>query len=174
MESYLSALSSSVRFFLSEYGIVSRPVAISFPLLLRALLNSSSASSSLGPLCASVLLRSLSICFLSCRVFRLHCMNHPSKTLPFFSLVFHLALLVSSELGFISLSLLVQLPELCQCCFSTEFVTETFPFSFFCLLCYLLELLGFGIHCRCECWVWVWMDVRCPDSRKEAWQILLI
>ena len=101
-------------------------------------------------------------------------MNHPSKTLPFFSLVFNLALLVSSKLGFILLSLLVQLPELCQCCFSTEFFTETFPFSFFCLLCYLLELLGLGIHCRCECWVWVWMDARHPDSRKEAWQILLI
>ena len=58
-------------------------------------------------------------------------------------------MLVSSKSGVV----LVELPELCQCYFSTEFFTEALLFRFFCLPCYLLELLGFGIHCSFKRWV---------------------
>ena len=47
---YSSALSSSVRFLMSEYRILSVPDAVSSPLFLRASLNSSSVRSSSEPL----------------------------------------------------------------------------------------------------------------------------
>ena len=41
--------------------------------------------------------------------------------------------------------MLVELPELCQRCFSADFSTEAFTFRLFCLP---FELFSFGIHCR--------------------------
>ena len=95
-----SALSSSVRFLVSEYRILSRPCAVSFPLFRRVWLNSYYVNLSSRPLCAHVLLRSLSICFISSQLFwLLCCMNRPRKAWPFSSLVFSLDLLASSRSG---------------------------------------------------------------------------
>ena len=85
---YSQALSSSFGFLISEYQILSGPGVVSFLLLLRASLNSSLLSSLLGPLCASVLLRSLSTRFLSFKWFWLLCCTTcPRKAWPFSSLV---------------------------------------------------------------------------------------
>ena len=150
---------------MSEYRILSGPGAVSFPLLLRVSWNSSSVSSLWGPLCARVLQiywdhsvhASFPLSCFGCSVLWIA----QVKLDP--SLLWSLAL---PCLCFLSLGLFWydhSLPFVGRIARNVSVVSalsssqKLFRFRFFCLWCYLLEVLSFGVHCSFQLWVCVWL-----------------
>ena len=152
---YSQALSSSFGFLISEYQILSGPGAVSFLLLLKASLNSSLLSSLLGPLCASVLLRSLSTRFLSFKWFWLLCCTScPRKAWPFSSLVLPCWCLLSLMLFWYEHSLPFSTIDRTVSALSSSQMLSHLAFfasGAFSLNCSVLVFTA----CSFEC-VWVW------------------
>ena len=143
---------------MSEYRILSGPGAESFSLLPRVSLNSSSVSSLSGPLCARV----LQICWDHSvhASFPLSCFG--CSVLWITQIKLDLSLRWSLALPCLCLQSLGLfwydhfLPFVGRIARSVSVVSalsssrKLFRFRFFCLWCYLLELLSFGVHCSFE------------------------
>ena len=149
---------------MSEYRILSGPGAVSFPLLPRVSLNSSSVSSLSGQLCVRV----LQICWDHSvhASFPLSCFGCSGLWIAQIkldlSLRWSLALpcLCLQSLGLFwydhSLPFVGRIARSVSVVSALSSSQKLFRFRYFCLWCYLLEVLSFGVHCNFELWVWVW------------------
>ena len=143
---------------MSEYRILSGPGAVSFSLLPRVSLNSSSVSSLSGPLCARV----LQICWDHSvhASFPLSCFGCSGLWIAQvqldLSLRWSLALpcLCLLSLGLFwydhSLPFVGRIARSVSVVSALSSSQKLFRFRFFCLWCYLLKLLSFSVHCSFE------------------------